>query len=41
MLGVCVEDVLDVVFSVLIVRRGAAGARLCLWQFSMLCFDDL
>ena len=45
MLCVCVGDVMDVVFSVCIVRRGAVGARvwgvcLCLvcilWQFSML-----
>ena len=27
MLCVCVEDVMDVVFSVCIVRRGAVGAR--------------
>ena len=27
MLYVCVGDVMDVVFSVCIVRRGAAGAR--------------
>ena len=27
MLCVCVEDVIDVVFSVCIVRRGAVGAR--------------
>ena len=27
MLGVCVGDVMDVVFSVCIVRRGAVGAR--------------
>ena len=44
---VCVGDVMDVVFSVCIVRRGAVGVRvwadvvcLCLmcilWQFSML-----
>ena len=42
MLCVCVGDVMDVVFSVCIVRRGAVGARVCLclvcilWQFSML-----
>ena len=48
MLCVCVGDVMDVVFSVCIVRRGAVGTRvahadvvcLCLvcilWQFSML-----
>ena len=45
MLCVCVGDVMDVVFSVCIVRRGAVGAVsscrcLCLvcilWQFSML-----
>ena len=43
--AVCsVGDVMDVVFSVCIVRRGAVGARVCrccmfvciLWQFSML-----
>ena len=27
MLGVCVGDVMDMVFSVCIVRRGAVGAR--------------
>ena len=48
MLCVCVVDVMDVVFSVCIVTRGAVGARvwevyvvcLCLvcilWQFSMM-----
>ena len=48
MLCVCVGNVMDVVFSVCIVRRGAVGARvhhaddicLCLvcimWRFSML-----
>ena len=37
MLCVCVADVMDVVFSVCIVRRGAVGARVCiLWQFSIL-----
>ena len=46
MLFVCVGDVMDVVFSVCIVRRGAVGARVSscrccmfvciLWQFSML-----
>ena len=30
MLCVCVEDVMDVVFSVCIVRRGAVGARV--WE---------
>ena len=31
---VCVSDVMDVVFSVYIVRRGAAGARLwVVWVF--------
>ena len=30
MLCVCVVDVMDVVFSVCIVRRGAVGARI--WQ---------
>ena len=30
MLCVCVGDVMDVVFSVCIVRRGAVGARECL-----------
>ena len=29
MLCVCVGDVMDVVFSVCIVRRGAIGARVC------------
>ena len=29
MLCVCVGDVMDVVFSVCIVRRGAVGARVC------------
>ena len=29
MLCVCVGDVIDVVFSVCIVRRGAVGARVC------------
>ena len=29
MLYVCVRDVMDVVFSVCIVRRGAVGARVC------------
>ena len=30
MLCVCVEDVMDVAFSVWIVRRGAVGA--CVWS---------
>ena len=30
MLCVCVEDVMDVVFSVYIMRRGAVGARV--WE---------
>ena len=29
MLDVCVRDVMDVVFSVCIVTRGAVGARVC------------
>ena len=29
MLCVCVGDVIDVMFSVCIVRRGAVGARVC------------
>ena len=29
MLCVCIGDVMDVVFSVCIVRRGAVGARVC------------
>ena len=31
MLCVCVGDVMGVVFSVCIVRRGAVGARVCVW----------
>ena len=34
MLCVCVEDVIDVVFSVCIVTRGAVGA--CVWKYE--CF---
>ena len=34
MLYVCVGDVMDVVFSVCIVRHGAVGARVCeMWVF--------
>ena len=34
MLCVCVVDVMDVVFCVCIVRRGAVGARVCeVWVF--------
>ena len=36
MLCVCVGDVMDVVFSVCIVRRGAVGAREC-FVMQMLC----
>ena len=31
MLCVCVVDVMDLVFSVCIVTRGAVGARSCMW----------
>ena len=40
MLCVCVVDVMDVVFSVCIVRRGAVGARvsyLCAFQMNTGC----
>ena len=38
MLYVCVGDVMDVVFSVCIVRRGAVGARVCfVMQMSYVC----
>ena len=36
MLFVCVRDVMDVVFSVCIVRRGAVGARV--WGGECDCF---
>ena len=32
MLCICVGDVMDVVFSACIVRRGAVGARVCVWE---------
>ena len=35
MLCVCVGDVMDVVFSVCIVRRGAVGARV--WGVRLVC----
>ena len=37
MLCVCVGDVMDVVFSVCIVRRGAVGARVCVSVSSCRC----
>ena len=39
MLCVCVGDVMDVVFSVCIVRRGAVGA--CVWGVCMFCHADV
>ena len=43
MLCVCVVDVMDVVFSVCIVMRGAAGARVWLLFFSSisLCLSSV
>ena len=43
MLCVCVGDVMDVVFSVCIVRRGAVGARVwgvCLLLFTPSCCSE-
>ena len=39
MLCVCVGDVMDVVFSVCIVRRGAVGARV--WEVLVFCHADV
>ena len=37
MLCVCVGDVMDVVFSVCIVRRGAVGARVSVCHADVVC----
>ena len=39
MFYVCVSDVMDVVFSVCIVRRGAVGARI--WDVCVFCHGDV
>ena len=39
MLCVCVRDVMDVVFSACIVRRGAVGARV--WGVCVFCHADV
>ena len=39
MLYVCVRDVMDVVFSVCIVRRGAVGARV--WEVGVFPLADI
>ena len=39
MLCVCVRDVMDVVFSVCIVRRGAVGARI--WEVLVVRHADV
>ena len=40
MLCVCVGDVMDVVFSVCIVRRGAVGSHECLLLFTPSCCSE-
>ena len=39
MLHVCVKNVMDIVFSVCIVRRGAVGARV--WDVRVFCHADV